>query len=229
METIFHGQRAASFLWVTSIISLPPEAQRKQLFWICTNKRSCYYSNHRTLWESSPLTPANGSSLHPPSFPFLHQCRLPLDTTRWLVIWLHLRGWSRVNTSLCIYTLQELEDLVLAKAYERAAELILDHLLAWFPDSSLSSLKILLVSHFLHWWNNVVSFTSALCISFSPMSFCLEPTAWLNTTCRLLIPQLLLKCVKDKDNFIFRGKGVVLDTQGYHCVSPHGWKCRHIF
>lgn len=134
METIFHSQRAASFLWVTSIISLPPEAQRKQLFWICTNKRSCYYSNHRTLWESSPLILANRSSLHPPSFPFLHQCRLPLDKKQdwWFdCTWGGGAGW--MNTSLCIYTLQELEDLLLAKAYERAAELILDHLLAWFP------------------------------------------------------------------------------------------------
>lgn len=66
-------------LSVTPIISLPPEAQRKQLFRICTNKRSCYYSNHRTLWKSAPFNTSRSLRLTPPSFPFVLQYRPPLD------------------------------------------------------------------------------------------------------------------------------------------------------
>lgn len=178
METIFHSQRAASFLWVTSIISLPPEAQRKQLFWICTNKRSCYYSNHRTLWESSPLILANRSSLHPPSFPFLHQCRLPLDKNK-IGDLTAPEGVEQGEWTLHFA-------FTLCKSWKTCSwPKLMKGLQNWYwttclldsLDSSLSFLKILLVSHFLHWWNNVVSFTSAFCISFSPMSMCLEPTS----------------------------------------------------
>lgn len=215
-------------LWVTSIISLPPEAQRKQLFWICTNKRSCYYSNHRTLWKSSPLTLANPTSLHSPSSPFLHQCRLPLDKNDdwWFdCTWRGGAGWTLhfVFTLCKSWKTCSWPNLMKGLQNWYRATCLLDSLILLYPPQ-----KILLVSQFLHWWNNVISCTSAFCIGFSPMSMCLEPTAWLNTICRLLIPQLLLKSMKDKDNFGFRGKGVVLDTQGYHCISAHGWKCRHI-
>lgn len=66
-------------LSVTSIVSRPPEAQKKQLFWIWKNKRSCYYSNQRTLWKKLSFNTSQSLRFTPPSFPFVHQCRLPLD------------------------------------------------------------------------------------------------------------------------------------------------------
>lgn len=126
METIFHSRSGASFplsYLHNMMTSLPPETQRKQLLWICTNKRSCYYSNHRTLWKSSPFS--TSQSLSSPLPPILlctgTHC---LWTDMVIVIWLHWGGvGAGVNSSVGIYTLQELEDLVLAKAYEKAAEI----------------------------------------------------------------------------------------------------------
>lgn len=95
------------FSSVTSMVSLPPEAKKKQLFWICTNKRSCFYSNHRTLWKISPFNTSQ-SLLFKHPLPFVNQ-QTTLTQKGPLVMWLHRGG----EDDHCCHTLQKWKVLFL--------------------------------------------------------------------------------------------------------------------
>lgn len=76
-------------LSVTSAVSLPPEAKKKQLFWVCTNKRSCFYSNHRTLLKIFLCNTSPSLLFKPASLPFVNQQTALTQKGHWM-IWLHI-------------------------------------------------------------------------------------------------------------------------------------------